>query len=192
MRHSLCPERFHDLLRLVGGHHLILPTLKNDHGIFDLISMKHRRPGMIFLCRFWQGTDQRIGVTRFKFMRIHRQGEQVRHAISTDSGFIQPGEADQRIEDGIAARAAAFNHQFTRVAQVLINQRPGCAGCVNHVQVAPIAAQRFAVGSSVPRTAAIIDRQVTVTPIGKERRFQVVTHHNAAGRSAMDMNNNRR
>ncbi len=95
---------------------------------------------------------------------------------------------NERVQDGVTARAASLDNQTGRVCQTHIDDRPRAFHRVLQVQFAPIAPQRFAVAAPEAGAAAVVHIQISIPTAGEKRRIQVKSDARSRSRAAVDIN----
>src|SRR6516165_3822899 len=100
--------------------------------------------------------DQPVEVSRFEFVRVFRESLEVANAIVTRTRRKNVAER-QRAQRGVTTRAAAADRHALAVYLSAGGQVFSAVDTVVDIDDAPLAAEPFAVGAPIARTAAIID-----------------------------------
>ena len=102
------------------------------------------------------GPDQAVEVARLELVRVARQDLQVADAVRADAGGEDVGRGE-RAQGGVAAGAAALDHEPGAVGEALLDHRQRAVGAVVDVDDAPAALEPLAVGPAVAGAAAVVD-----------------------------------
>ena len=122
----------------------------------------------------------------FELVRIGGEGEEVGDAVEADAGAKKSRPDGECAQNGIAAGAAAHDHQAIWIGQISIYKVLGSSYGVLDIEETPIAVQGFHVLAPVSGAAAIIEVENRPAATGKVLIFSFETGLDRTGWPTVD------